>query len=448
MKRIKPTMQCLPKKTVYADRADTDKLIRYAFDKNIKASRIKRLLENISKQDPRFEPDYPLLIEAMTAMGEREKLRVFIDNYDNSGIYPNSSFIHDRDIFLEALVTSLILGKTAVIEKLLSEYLCVDSQFTDIYYWIDGQRPFEYVPLYYIMLTKRYEFVPVYMELLSRKAENGRDSESKEREIHIDVDLIFVSALLYDEREFVTAMLDSGYRPEGEVFAELAAYPEVFDEYRKKYFSYYFPERKRPPKQRDFLSKIFTEDERYSFARLVYEKFGTENADRFFDSIDFPKITSVNASTLINARIRNITPDGSIAFGESCLLRLIDDPLRIVMNMLNISVFIKDNAQAFKGRELIYDIRGYEDMLDLNFLSGLPNSEVKLFLKQRLLFDFGGKCPAFLRSLLSRNDKTLTALAVSKGMITQENLSAVTAHISENHLFIALNEIHKTFFQC
>lgn len=442
MKRIKPTMQSTPKNLVYADRAETDKFIRYAFDKNIKASRIKNFLDNMRKQDSRFQPDYPLLIEAMTAMDEREKLRVFIDNYNNSGIYPNSSFIHERDIFLETLTVSLILGKTAVTRQLLSEYLCVDSQFTDIYYWIDGPRPFELVPLYYIMLTKRYDFVPVYMELLKKKSGNCWETESQNREIHTDVDLTFISALLYDEREFVNAMLDSGYRPESYVFAELAAYPEAFDDYRKNYFSYYFPERKRPPKQKEFLSRLLTENERYKFACLVYEKFGSENADRFFDSIDFPKITSVDALTLINARMRSVTPD----FDESRLLRLMEDPLRIVLNTLNIFTMVEENIHAFEGREIIYDMRGKEDMLDLNFLSGLPNRSLKLLMKQKLLFDIGDRCPAFLRSVLERNDKVLTALAVSQGMITQENLSAVIDYLSENHLFIALNEIHKSCF--
>ena len=443
MKRVKPTMQHLSQKHVYADYADADKLMRYAFDSNIKASRFGRLLETMRKRDSFEQPNYPLLIGALTAMGDTEKLRVLMDNYNYSGIHPYYSFVGLRDIIREALVISMILGKTAACGQLLSEYLNDGFPIAPVH--MGGDRcSLEFRPLYYTMLTKQYDLVDVYMDLLRKKLSNCWCEEAAEEDMHADVDLTFISALLYDEREFVKVMLDGGYRPGSYVFAELAAYPEAFDGYRKKYFSYYFPERKRPPKQQEFLSRLLTGNERYRFAYLVYDKFGTENADRFFESIDFPKITAVSSSMLLINRMRGFNLSGEQPLDEKCLMKLMDDRLYIIGDMTNVVEMTEENACVFEGKEIIYDIRGHEDQLGLGFPSNITNKMLKQFLKQKLLFDTDDKCSSFLQSVLERNDSTLTVLAVKQGLITRENFSDVIEFLSENRLLIALNEIHKS----
>lgn len=442
MKRIKPTMQHVSQKRVYADYADADKLMRYAFDSNIKASRFGRLLETMRKRDSFEQPNYPLLIGALTAMGDTEKLRVLMDNYNYSGIHPYYSFVNHGGIIRETLIVSMILGKTAASRQLLSEYLHEGFPNAPVHIGYD-QCSLEFKPLYYTMLTKQYDLAAVYMDLLRKKLSNCWCEEAAEDDMHTDVDLTFISALLYDEREFVKVMLDSGYRPGSDAFAELAAYPAVFDGYRKKYFSYYFPERKRPPKQKEFLSRLLPGNELYRFAYQVYDKFGTENADRFFESIDFPKITDVSSSTLLINRICGFDLSGEKPLDEKCLMKLMDDRLYITADMTNVVEMTDENARIFEGKEIIYDMRGYEDRLDLSFPSNLTNKMLKQFLTQKLLFDTGDKCSEFLRSVLERNDSTLTALVIKQGMITRENLSDVIDFISENHLLNALNEVHK-----
>ena len=446
MRRVKPTMQNVSqKKYVYANYAKTDKLMRYAFDSSISATSFKRLTEDIRKNDNLEQQNCSLLIGALAAMGAHEKLQVFMDLYNCGGIHPYYTFIHLGDILRETLVVSMIFGKTAACEKLLSEYFHEVSPFMELFAH-DNRRSFESNPLYYIMLTKRYELVDVYMDILRNNMGRNWLNESDEATIHIDVDLTFISALLYDEREFVRAMLDSGYRPKSDVFAELAAYPNVFDEYRKNYFSYYFPERNRPPRMRDFLSRALIGDELFKFAYLVYDKFGVENADGFFAGIDFPKISVVSSSMLLVNRLRRYSFDNDKPVDEKSLLKLIDDRLYIIADITNVAEMVKENAQAFEGKELIYDMRGNEDGLGFCSACNLTNKMLKDFLSQKLLFNTDEGCSQFLLSVLERNNRTLTDLVIKQGMITQENFSAAIKFLSDNHLLIALNEINKANF--
>ena len=108
--------------------------------------------------------------------------------------------------------------------------------------------------------------------------------------------------------------------------------------------------------------------------------------------------------------------------------------------MENIFSVVEENLQVFSGKELIYIID--KDDPDSYCFRGVSNKILSLFLNQRLMFDFGDSCPLFLQFILVRNDKSITALAVSQGMITQKNMAAVIDYLSEKHLLVALNVLY------
>lgn len=430
----KPAMQRTINTRVYADYAEDDLLLRSAFDDKITVSRFKRLLREAAKRDSSEQPNYPMLMGTLTAKRNSEKLRALMDHYNGDIISYNSSADICGDI-CEMLAIAILSKKLTVAKQLLEEHFSAISFNYNYFSEPDLRCQPCYNPLYYIMLTKQYDLVSFYMDLLKKAKTGVFTNQLNVFAIHLDIDLTFISALLYEEDEFIKELFDCGYRPSSDVFAELAAYPFAINRYRTKFFSYYFPERKKPPKLKNFISRIMTDDERYEFVGLVYKKFGKENADSFFEGIDFPKITSVSAAALINER-----KNRDDLFDESEILWLIDDTLYIDCGMENAFSAVRENLRVFGEKELIYIISGKEP--DYHRFRGVSNKLIRLFLQQRLMFDFDGSCPSFLRFILSRNDKSITALAVSQGMITKKNLTSVIDFLSEKHFFVALNALY------
>lgn len=435
MRSRKPTMQRTNNVRVYADYAKEDQIVRSVFNDKITADSFRRLLEAAAKRDSFEQPNYSLLMGTLTAKQNKEKLQALMDHY-NCNIWCYNSFDNISNNICEMLAVSVLSGKMTAAKQLLKGYFNTNSFIYGYFSAPDPRCQPCNNPLYYIMLTKQYDLVALYYDLLKENRNFFIPNRPEEYAIQLDIDFTFISALLYDEHEFIKALLDCGYRPGSPDFAELAAYPAALNSFRTNFFSYYFPKRKSPPRFKDFISAIMTDDERYVFTVLVYKKFGKENADRFFDSIDFPKISSVNSTAIISER-----SNYNDSFDECYILGLIDDTLHIHVDMENIFDVFEENLRVFSGKEIIYIIDN--DAPESNCLRGASNRILKLFLSQKLMFDFGDRCPKFLKLILSRNDKSVTALAVSQGMITQKNIAAVIDYLLEKHLLVALNSLYE-----
>lgn len=282
-------------------------------------------------------------------------------------------------------------------------------------------RPPYYDPLYYIMLSRRYDLAAAYF-----------------KELTADIKYTFISAVLYGEWAFIQTLFEYGYRPDSEIFAELAAYPAAFDNFRENCYGYYCPECKAAPSERKFFEYILPEIERYRFAYLIYRKFGANNANRYFERTDFPKITAVPASVLMS--IRSFSPEFCYDdFDESALARLMGDDIRIIADTANVVYTVNDNSKLFCGKTQVYDIRGHED--SLTFCQ--TNRRIKKFLQQKIIFSKTESCSAMVRSVLCRNNRALTALVIKQGLINEKNFGDTVDYLTENHLFDVLNQVNK-----
>lgn len=431
MSAVQPNMNARPGQHSYADHAVCDELFRKALNKNCSVRSLKKYLQQIETyMDPDTMRTYGIIKKILSDMGESEKAAA-VEAAENDSFLSREN-LSSIDFKNAEAAVKILSGSREAAEEAIAEFLRKKPFNLGFYDARTHYLILDRDPMYYIMLSKRYDLTEVYFRELNEK--RGFDAP------FFEIKYTFISAVLHYDWECVGAMLECGYRPDGKAFAELAAYPEAFEKFRKNCYSYYCPERKRAPSQREFFGCIMSENELYRFARNVYIIFGTGNASRYFESIDFPIITTISAAYIMGEMEMTFTFLDD-EFDSSDLSGLFADDVRIIADTPSVVYTVDDSSCGMLCRKnKLYDLRGYED--SLNFLS--TNRRIKMFLQQNIIFNKSEKCPSMVKNILSRNNKTLTSLVIKQGLINEQNFGDTIDFLTENHLFDVINQIFKS----
>lgn len=402
-------MTLCSEKTNFNEYVWQDKAIRAAAG-DCTADEFRNILEQMYENEPEMidtlQKDVScceFMVELILSVQRKtDKLKVFYEVKRSAWL---DMVYNESGIF--SLLISCLKNDDEAAEYIIKNAMC-RSDLEHEYYFVH--------PLYFLMITEKYHLVPAVLkksvQLYSQKFELYEDKIEKDIDMKFfgcNGEFIAVSAAYFEDKQFLTALFDSGLSINDYMAIQLILEPCAFEFIANNFFDKLGLD--KPVSIYEFIKERFSTEKILSLAmRLPDDAF-----DSFTEEL-IPLKKTDKLCDFIVAQYYRVSLDSKTNNELDFIRGSVDKKLTIVVRGEGQVIYTWAES-IFADSSITYDLTSLNRDV---YFSQFSNRELNDILKRNVIFA-SAYVIFFVKLCLGRNQKKLTRLLIKKGLINKDN---------------------------